>query len=324
MLVKQLISCLTLATSLALPGVAVAQEYPTRTVSIVVPFSPGGATDTLARILADKLAGRLGKPVIVDNRPGGNTLIATQYVQKAAADGHTLYLVAGQFGVLPAITPAVAKYDPVKDFSPIAQATGMLMVMVANPTLPYKTVPELLAYAKAHPGKINVATTGVGSTDHLGGELLAYRSGVKFNFVPYKGAAPALQDVISGVADIRLDAMPSSRQFIESGRLKALAVFDPVRSPVYPAIPAIGESVKGVEFGGYFGLVGPRGMPASVVNRLSQEIAAIMALPEVMERVVAMGLDVKVRGANEFSAEIQTDAAQWKKLLSDTGLKIEE
>ena len=317
---------LTVFAALALAPLsrpAHAQTYPSKPVTLVVAYPPGGATDTLARAIAEKLQARMGQPVIVNNRPGGSTLIATNFVRQAAPDGYTLYLVTTQFGQLPVINPSIAKYDPLGDFVPVAQATSMLMVLVANPALPVNSVAELVSYAKANPGKVSVATTGIGSTDHLGGELLAFRTGIKLNFIPYQGAAPAVQDVIGGTTDIRLDAMPSSRQHIESGRLKALAVFDSKRPMAFPNIPAIGESVPGVEFGGYFGVVGPKGLSAAVVARLNKEISEIMQLPDVVARMSGLGLDTATGTPEEFGLLIKKDADQWARLLQDANLKIE-
>jgi tripartite-type tricarboxylate transporter receptor subunit TctC len=300
-----------------------AQTFPSRPVTLVVAYSPGGSTDTLARTIAEKLQTRLGQPVVVENKPGGGTTIATGFVRQAAADGHTLYVVTSQFGQMPVVNPSIAKYDPIRDFTPIGQATSMLMVLVANPRFPAGNVRELLDYAKANPGKVSVATTGVGSTDHLGGELLAYKTGASFNFIPYKGGAPAVQDVMAGVADVRLDAMPSSRAHIESGKLKALAVFETRRHPGFPDIPAITETVPGVEFGGYFGVIGPKGMPGAVVARLNKELSDIMKLPDVSAKMSGLGLEPATGSAEQFVEVIQKDHDQWAKLLKDTGLKIE-
>lgn len=319
-----LLQVLCTAAALSLPLAAQADNYPAKPVTLVVPYAPGGATDTLARILAEKLQARLGQPVLVDNRPGASTSIATQQVRQAPPDGYTLYVVASQFGVLPLVSPGIAKYHPVEDFTPIAQVTSMLMVLVASPSLPVKNVAELIALAKSRPGPLSMATTGVGSTDHLGGELLALRTGTKFNFVPYKGAAPAVQDVIAGVADLRLDAMPSSRGFIESGKLKALATFDARRHPGFPDIPAIGETVPNVEFGGYFGLVGPKGLPEAVVARLGKELGDVMRLPDVVTRLSALGLDPAAGTPAQFADAIRRDHDLWAQLIKDSGLKIEQ
>jgi len=300
-----------------------AQNYPTRPVTLVVGFAPGGATDSLARVVAEKLSTRLGQPVVVDNKPGANTIIASNFVRQAQPDGHTLYMVTTSFGQAPVVTPSVAKYDPLKDFTLIAQATGLLNVMVVNPQLPVKSVRELIDYAKANPGKVSVATTGVGSTDHLGGELFAYRNKLKLNFVPYKGGAPAIQDVVAGVASMRLDAMPSSRQFIEAGKLRALAIMEPKRHPGFPAIPAIGETGAGMDYGGYFGVVGPKGMAPALVARLNADINAVLQMPDVVARLNQLGMDVVTGTPEDFVRVLDKDSKLWAKLLADTGLKIE-
>ena len=302
---------------------AQAQNYPSRPITLVVGFAPGGATDSLARVVAEKLSGRLGQPVVVDNKPGANTLIATNFMRQAQPDGYTLYMVTTSFGQAPVVTPGVAKYQPLKEFTPVAQATGLLNVIVVNPQLPVKSVRELIDYAKANPGKVSVATTGIGSTDHLGGELFAYRNGLKLNFVPYKGGAPAIQDVVAGVASMRLDAMPSSRQFIEAGKLRALAVMEPKRHPGFPNIPAIGETGPGMEYGGYFGVVGPKGMAPALVTRLNAEVNAVLKMPDVIAKLNQLGMDVVTGTPDDFVSVIEKDSKLWAKLLADTGLKIE-
>ena len=316
-----------LAGGLALVAACVAaqaQGFPSKPVSLVVPYAPGGATDTLARVVAEKLSARLGQPVLVENKPGANTMIATNYVRQAAPDGHTLLMASPAFGQLPVVNPSLAKYDAVKDFTSIAQTSGLLNVLVVNPNLPIKNVRELIDYAKANPGKVSVATTGVGAQDHLAGELFAYRNGLKLIFVPYKGGAPAIQDVVAGVAHARFDAMPSSRQFIETGRLRALAVMDPKRHPNFPNIPSISETGAGMDYGGYFGIVGPKGMPQAVVTRLSNEIAAVVKMPDVAEKLGQLGMDAVAGSPADFAGVMEADARKWAKLIADTGLKIEQ
>lgn len=313
----------TALMTLAPWAASVAQDFPNKPIRLVLPYPPGGATDTLARTLAEKMQARLGQTVIVDNKPGGNTLIATHYLQQAAPDGYTLGVVATQFGQYPVTNPSTAKYEPLQDFTPIAQATGLMMVLVANPQVAASSVRELIELAKSKPGQLSVATTGVGSTDHLVGELLAYKTGTRFNFVPYKGGAAAVQDVMAGVADLRVDAMASSRPHIDSGRLKALAVFEPRRHPGFPNLATVVETVPGVEAGGYFGLVGPKGMPGAVVARLNREVVEIMKLPDVVERMTGLGMDPVTGTPEQFATVIRNDYEQWRRLLGDTGLKIE-
>ncbi len=310
--------------SLALASpVLYAQTYPNRPITMVVGFPPGGATDSLARAVAEKLASRLGQPIVVDNRPGANTVIATNHVRQTQPDGYTIYMATPAFGQAPVVTPGVAKYDALKDFTLIAQTAGLLNVMVVNPEMPVRTVKELIDYAKSNPGKLSFATTGIGSTDHLGGELFAYRNGLKLNFIPYRGGAPATQDLLSGVVNIRIDAMAGSRQFIDSGKLRALAVMEPKRHPGFPSIPAISETGSGMEYGGYFGIVGPKGIPPAIVNRLSSEINMVMKTQEVIAKINQMGLDVITGTPEEFVRVVEKDSKLWAQLLADTGLKIE-
>ena len=307
-----------------LPAVAQVQGYPARPITLVVGYAPGGATDTLARAVAEKLQSRLSQPVLVDNKPGASTAIATAFVRQATPDGHTLYLVSSQFGQLPVVCPSLGKYDPAHDFTSVARLSSILAVLVANPKLPANSIPELLELAKSKPGQLTIATTGLGSPDHLAVELLAHKTGTKFNLIPYKGAAPAIQDVVAGVADLRLDAMPTSRGFIETGKLKALAIFDRKRHPSLPAIPAIDESIAGADFRSYFGVIGPKGMPPAIVARLNKELLEIMATPDFSARMAALGLETSTGSPEQFGAVIQNDTALGAKLLKDTGLKIEQ
>jgi tripartite-type tricarboxylate transporter receptor subunit TctC len=261
--------------------------------------------------------------VLVDNRPGGGTAIANNYVRQQPADGHLLYMVASQFTTGPATHPQIHNYNPATDYTPISRLTGILLVLVANAQQPFSTVPELIAYAKANPGKLNVATTGSGSSEHLAGELFQLKSGAKLTFVPYKGGAPAIADVIAGTVQLRFDAMPSSRPHIDSGKLKAIAVAELKRSAMAPNIPTIADAIPGFEVPGYFGLAAPKGLPREVVARLNREAVEIMKMSDIDARMRQLGLEPITTTPEEFASMLTKDYQQWVSLLKQTGIKIE-
>jgi tripartite-type tricarboxylate transporter receptor subunit TctC len=305
------------------PAAHAQAAWPTRPVTLIVPFGPGGTTDFLARTYAEKLQARLGQPVLVDYRPGANTLIGAKYVLAQPADGYTFFVAANPFAVGQLLFPKEFTYDPFRDFAPVSLLAVSPLILVANPTkLPVKDVRELVAYAKSHPGAINVPTTGVGAGDHLAGELLAYRAGVKMTFVPYKGGAAATQDVVSGVADLRIDSIPTSKPFIESGKLRVLGVLGS-RTPLMPDVPAVSETVPGVQTEGFFSLVARAGVPQPVIERLARESDAILKSPDVVAKLQGMGLDPKPTTPQELVRRLKEDQDQWRTLLRTTGLKVE-
>lgn len=306
------------------PSSAFAQDaYPNRPITLVVPYSPGGGTDTLARVLALNLQTRLGQPVVVENRAGGNTVIATKYVQQQPADGYTVYLVASHFASLPATHPHLVKYDPGLDFTPITRLASILMVLVVNPGVPAKDLAGLIELSKRTPGGLSMAVTGLGSGDHIPGELLQLKTGARFNFIPYKGAAPAIQDVIGGAVHSRIDAMASSAQHIEKGLLRAIAIGDLQRSAVAPGIPTFAETIPGFEVSQFFALVGPKGLPSTVVQRLNKACAEIVKLPDVVARMRPLGLDLGTSTPEQLGAELQKEFKQVAQVVKDAGIKIE-
>src|SRR5512144_2335881 len=267
-----------------------AQDYPTKPIRIVVPFPPGGATDLLARAVAQRLTEKWGQAVLVDNRPGAGGNIGSELVAKSAPDGYTLEMGTVGTHSINASLYAKMPYDHVKDFVPIILVAGVPNVLVVNPALPVNSVQELVAYAKANPGKLNFASSGNGTSIHLSGELFKVMAGVQMTHVPYKGSAPALQDLIGGQVQLMFDNLPPSLPQIKAGKLRALAVTTATRSPALPDLPTIAESgLPGFEASSWFGIVAPAGTPPAIVAKLNAEVAKWLASPEAQEKLLALG-----------------------------------
>ncbi|MGJ7544564.1 tripartite tricarboxylate transporter substrate binding protein [Variovorax sp. LT1R16] len=314
---------LALAASLVAPAAALAQAYPDKPVRMVLPFPPGGVTDILARALAEKLAPRLGQPVIVDNKPGAGTVLASDLVARAPADGYTLLLAASSLGTAPLLYEKVG-YDAVKSFAPITQVASVVHVLVVNQQLPVKSVAELVAYAKQNPGKLNYASTGTGTSTHLEGELFKSMAKAYMVHIPYRGSGPALTDVVGGQVSVMIDALGSSGPFIKAGKLRALAVTTAKRSQSIPDLPTVAESgLPGYEAMPWLGLVAPAGTPQPVIDRLHREIAEILKEPELRERFKGWGLDIIGNTPAEFSSFLRRDIDQWARVISSAKIKAD-
>lgn len=319
-MIKQLMAGIALAAA-ALCGAA--QAYPTKPVTIVVPFAPGGAADTMARQLAERLHKRLGQPVIVESKPGAGTMIASEYVAKAAPDGHTVLLAASSLGIAPALYSKV-NYDPVKDFTPISQVASVVHVLEVHPSLPVKSVAELIAWLKANPGKANYGSVGAGTSTHLESELFNTMVGVKMTHVPYKGSAPALMDLVGGNLQVMFDAWASSGPFVRDGKTRLLAVTTAQRSKILPDVPTVAESgLPGYEAMPWLGFVAPAGTPAAAVNRFHAELTEVLKEPEVQERFRNLGLDIIGNTPEQFAEFIKKDIVKWAKVVKDSGAKAD-
>ena len=307
----------TLATSFA-----TAQTYPTKPVRIVVGFVPGGGSDFIARLAAQKLIEALGRPVVVENRPGAGAAIATELVAKSPADGYTLLLAsAGPFGIIPAMSAKVP-YEALKDFDPITQVVAMPFVTTVHPSLPVKNMKELIALARARPGQLNFGSPGHGSTNHLSGEMLKMMAKIDIVHVPYKGVAAAVTDVVAGQIQILSGDMTTLLPHVQSGKLRAIAVTSIKRSSRVPNIPTIAESgVPGYDASGWFGVVAPANTPRAVIERLNAEIVKGITTQESRERLGALGGDVIASSPAEFAAFIKADHAKWARLVNAVGMK---
>jgi tripartite-type tricarboxylate transporter receptor subunit TctC len=302
---------------------AFAQPYPAKTIKIVVPFTPGGFNDTLGRTIASHLQTAWGQPVVVENKPGGNTTIGTDLVAKSAPDGYTLLIIGFPFPVTPLLMKDVP-YDVLKDFTPVIVAANTPNLLVVNPSVPAKSVTELVALAKAKPGTINYASTGSGTSNHISMELFKLMTGTSITHVPYKGSGPAVTDLLGGQVQVMFDNVPNVLQHVRAGKLRALGVSGMTRSPLAPDVPTVNESgVPGYEVGVWFGLAAPAGTPRDVIDKLNAEVTKMLALPEVKQRFLAQGVEAVGGTPAEAAEHVRTQMAKWSKVVAASGAKID-
>jgi tripartite-type tricarboxylate transporter receptor subunit TctC len=298
-----------------------AQAYPSKPIKIIVPFPPGNTVDTQSRLIGPKLTERLGQPVIVENRLGASGMLGLDVVAKAPPDGYTLG--AGQGGNL-CVLPHTSKnvpYDALKDFTPIALTTTNYLVIYANTAAPFKTLPEMIAYAKANPGKMTVATNGDGGFPHLAFEHLRLLAGFTYNHIPYKGSAQIGIDVMGGQVQMAIDGIAGALPAIRSGKVNLLAVTSKNRAAFWPEKPAAAEFVPGYDSGGWFGFIAPAGLPRDIAQKLNTEINRAMMSPEVVEKMVNGGMVVVAESLKYFEDVIKNDYAKYGKLVHDIGFK---
>ncbi|MDQ2140235.1 tripartite tricarboxylate transporter substrate binding protein [Alcaligenaceae bacterium B3P038] len=320
---KTLPYLLAAAVSMGTPASATAQSYPDKPIRLILPFPPGGVTDILARALGEKLAPRLGQPIIVENKPGAGTMLASDFVARAPADGYTLMLAASSLGTAPLLYERVG-YDAIKSFSPITQVASVVHVLVVNPQLPVKSVADLVAFANSNPSKLDYASTGTGTSTHLEGELFKSMSRADMVHIPYKGSGPALTDLVGGQVSVMFDALGSSGPFIKSGKLRALAVTTAQRSPSIPELPTVAESgLPGYEAMPWLGIVAPAGTPQPIIDRLYRETAEILKDAEMRERFRGWGLDVIGNTPVEFASFLRRDIDQWARVIATAKIKVD-
>jgi tripartite-type tricarboxylate transporter receptor subunit TctC len=298
--------------------------WPAKPVRLVAGFAPGGISDILARVVGARLGDALGQPVLVENRAGASGTIGADFVAKSAPDGYTLFLgVNATQSIAPSLYPKLP-YNPATDFAPITIAAVTPVLLVTHPSLPVKNVKDLIAIARAQPGQLNYASTGTGAVPHLTTELFSLRAGVKMNHVPYKGGAPAMLDLVAGQVSLMFDNIPTAITQVRAGKVRALAVAQPKRTPAAPDIPTMGESgFPGFEVTSWQGFLAPAGTPVAVVNRLNAEIIKVLGQPEVRERLTAQGIEIRTSTPAEFAAMIRADAEVWAKVIKATGVRIE-
>jgi len=317
---------LTLAAASALgllaltPLAAQAQAFPTKAITIIVPFSAGGTTDILARVLGQFMSKDLGQPVIIDNRAGAGGNIGTQLVARAAPDGYTILMgTVGTHAINQSLYPKLA-FDPIKDFAPLTRVALVPNLLVANPAQPFKTVKELMAYAKANPGKVTFGSSGSGTSIHLSGELFKQMAGVDIQHVAYKGSAPAVNDLLGNHIAIMFDNMPSAIGHVKAGKLRPLAVTTAQRSPALPDVPTIAEAgVPGYEATSWFGLLAPAKTPAPVVARLNASILKALADPDVKKKLLEQGAEPAGETPAQFAAFIASETVKWGKIVKQSG-----
>jgi tripartite-type tricarboxylate transporter receptor subunit TctC len=299
-----------------------AQAYPSRPVSLVAGFAPGGGVDITARLVGQWLSERLGQQFVIENRPGASSNIATEVVVRAPADGYTLLLV-GSFNTINATLYDKLNFNFIRDIAPVASVMRYPYVMVVNPSLPAKSVPEFIAYAKANPGKLNMASPGTGSGDHIAGELFKMMTGVDMVDVTYRGIAPALSDLLGGQVQVSFPSIISSIQFIRAGQLRALAVVTATRSAALPDIPTVAEFVPGYEASSWYGIGAPKATPAEIIDKLNKEINAGLADPKIEARLANLGGDVLALSPADFSKLIADETEKWGNLIRTLNIKAE-
>jgi tripartite-type tricarboxylate transporter receptor subunit TctC len=303
---------------------AMAQDYPSRPITLIVPYTPGGGNDAMARVVADKMSVALGQQIVIENRGGAGGSIATRQVARAAPDGYTLGLGGtGTLAIDPTLYPNVG-YDPRKDFAPVGLIATSALVVLVNPSLPAKTLKEFIALAKAEPGKINFASAGSGSGIHLGTELLAYMAGIKMTHIPYKGSAPALTDLIGGHVALYFSSLPPAIGLVKDGKVRALAVTGPTRSKVFPDLPTVAEAaLPGFEAVLHYGIVAPAGTPRPVVDKLNGAMRVALALPEVQARIDTDGAEPMASTPEQYAADIDREETKWSEIVRRSGAKAE-
>jgi tripartite-type tricarboxylate transporter receptor subunit TctC len=304
------------------PRLAWAQTYPSRPVRIVVGFPPGGGADITARLIGQWLSERLGQPFIIDNRPGAGSNIATEAVVRAPADGYTLLLV-GAYNAANAALYDNLNFNFIRDIAPVASIDRLPFVMEVNPSVPAKTVPEFIAYARVNPGKINMASVGNGSTPHLSGELFKMMTGVNMVHVPYRGEAPALTDLLGGQVQVYFGTLPGSIEYIRVGKLRALAVTTATRSEALPDVPTLSEFVPNYEASGWQGIGVPKNTPTEIVDKLNKEINAALADPKIKARLAALGATVLQGSPADFGKFIADETEKWGNVIRALNIKAD-
>ena len=306
----------------AVSGIARAEAYPTRPIRLIIGYTPGGSADLTARLMGQWLSERLGQPLVIENRPGGGTNIATEAVVRAPPDGYTL-LLAAPANAINATLYGKLNFDFLHDIEPVAGIIRFPNVVVVNPSLPVKSIPELIAYAKANPGKLNMASSGNGSTIHMSGELFKMLTGIDMVHVPYRGGAPALTDLIAGQVHVMFDNIPTCAEHVKSGKLRGLAVTSTTRSAVLPDLPTVADFLPGYEASAWYGFVAPKGTPAEIIDRLNKETNAVLADPAVKARFAELGAILLPGSAADFGKLLADETEKWGKVVKFSGAKVD-
>jgi tripartite-type tricarboxylate transporter receptor subunit TctC len=311
------------AGAIALPAVsriARAQTYPSRPLRIIIGYTPAGSADITARLMGQWLSERLGQTVVIENRPGAGTNLATEAVVRAPADGYTLLLVAPANAINASLFDKL-NHNFLRDILPVAGINRFANVMEVNPSVPAKTVPEFIAYAKANPGKLSMASSGAGSTIHLSGELFKMLTGINMTHVPYRGSAPALTDMISGQVHVMFDNLPTSLPHIRAGKLRPLAITSTARSDLLPDVPILADFLPGYEASAWYGLGAPRGTPPEIIDKLNKTVNAILADTAVKQKFAEMGATLIMSSPTDFGKYVADETEKWGKVVKFSGAK---
>jgi tripartite-type tricarboxylate transporter receptor subunit TctC len=327
-LTRRTLSAAALGLLAAAPAWAQQAAWPARPIVFVVPQNPGGANDVIARAVAQGLENSLGQPVVVENRPGAGGNLGTSQVARTAPDGHTFLVTAQSAHTINPALYSKIPFDPVKDFTPVMQLAVAPYLLVVNPNFPAKTLDELVAYAKAHPGKVEYASAGNGTLNHLLGEMLNSMAGIQLQHVPYKGVAPALNDVLGGQVPLLFGSLPSTLPHIQAGRLRALAVSGGARSPLLPDVPTIGETVPGYNGTLWVGLFAPEGVPGPVLAQLQDGMARALAASDLRSKLEASGVEMagpadRPVAPAQMAALLREDIARWARIVKASGASLD-
>jgi tripartite-type tricarboxylate transporter receptor subunit TctC len=309
-------------SAIASIGTAAALDYPTRPVRFVVGYPAGGATDIIARLIGQRLSERLGQQFVIENKPGAGNNIGTETVVNAEPDGYTVLLI-NPANFINASLYVNLRFNFLRDIAPVASFNRVPNVMTVAREVPAKTVAEFIAYVKANPGKVNMASSGNGTSVHLSGELFMAMSGAKMEHIPYKGAAPAITDLLGNRVQVIFDNMPSIIQHISSGSLRALAVTTAARSPELPDVPTVAETVPGYEASALFGMGAPKKTPPEIIEKLNREINAVLAEPDMKKRLIELGGEPLISSPEAFGAMIAAETEKWEKVVKFAGIKVE-
>ena len=313
--------------ALPVAGTALAQSaapaWPTKPLRMIIGFAPGGPTDIVARVVAQRLSEQIGQPVLVDNKPGAGGNLAADLAAKAAPDGHTLFYNTSAITIAPALYGKVP-YDTLKDFVPVSTTATNAMIVMVHPSVPARTIQEFVAHAKANPGKLNYGSSGTGTITHLATAALASALGLQMTHVPYKGSAPSLLDTAAGVVQLMTDTVNSALPYLRDGRLRPLAVTMPRRLAVLPDVPTLAETVlPGMEMSAWQGVVVPAGTPPAIVQRLNGELRRVLAHEETRQKLIAQGTEILGSTPDEYAAYLRSELARWSKVVAETGAKAE-
>jgi len=301
---------------------AQSNAYPSRPVRLIVPFAAGGGLEITARGIGQKLTAKRGQSIVIDNRPGAATIVGTDIASKATPDGYTLLMITTTFAINPSLYSKLP-YDPLRDFAPVTQINSVPNILVVNPSLSAQSVRDLIALAKAKPGQLNYASAGAGTSPHLATELFKTMAGIDMTHIPYKGIPPAVTDVIAGRVSMLMTTTISAGPHVKSGKLRALAVTSPKRLAAMPEVPAIAETVPGYEADAFQAMVAPAGVPRDIIRQLASDIAEIIKLPDVRERITADGAEPIGSTPEAFAAFLKRETAKWGKVVRDSGAKAE-